>query len=262
MLKSWNSLICAALASAGLALAAAEARAGLFDFLKPKREAAAVRAQSPEGRTFGAGTYSQSNLWQPQSSSVAGGAQSSWAYDAAPGGNYASYDFGGGGATVNCGECDPHQGRVSFCRKLSHQTYYPRSAPYCAPDWGWNQTCWRRIKDNYNCPRPDSRGSCPEPPTALPPQTPVMPPTTTYLPPPPNFANRPVSSQRVSYGQRPRFGASSPTRGHANEVADPESATEAGEWEYEEEAEPQPVTAPPHKRSTSNYYVPSGRMRP
>jgi hypothetical protein len=241
-------VICALLAAVGLSLAAAESRADLFDFLRPKRTAAVARAQSPDGRAFGAG------------------GQTGWGYDANPGGNNGSYDFSGGGLTVNCGECDRHQGRVSFCRKLCHQTYYPRAAPYCMPEWGWNQTCWRRMKDNYNCPRPDFHGSSPEPPASLPPQTPVMPPATTYLPVPRFQVNRPVS-----YGQRQRFPERSPVHGRNGTGPIPEPESQAGEWNYEEEAaiqtdrvQPgaaQPVTAPPREQGHARYYLSPGMRR-
>ena len=286
MLNSTDKIICTLLAAAGLSLTAGETRADLFDFLRPKKSAVVSRAQSPDGRSygtgslgtgsFGTGTYSPRNLWQPQSGGAnqnmpnaaasGAGAQSGWGYEAVPSGNYGSYDFGGGGPTVNCGECDRHQGRVSFCRKLNHQTYYPRSAPYCAADWGWNQTCWRRMKDNYNCPRPDYHGSSPEPPTALPPQTPLVPPATTYLPAPPRAqANRPVS-----YGQPPTLagsftGQSSP-RGRDDRVANPESASDSGDWNYEEVAgsesnAAQPVTAPPRGQGRGSLYPPPGVRR-
>ena len=266
MLNATDKVI-AALLAAGLSLAAVEARADLFDFLRPKRPAAVARAQAPDGRTFGAGAYSSGNPWQPQPT---GSNQAD---------NYANYDFGGGGPTVNCGECDRGQGKVSFCRKLWHQTYYPRSAPYCQPDWGWNQTCWRRMKDNYNCPRPDWHGSCPEPPAPLLPQTPVVPPTTTYLPPPRSQVNRPVSyagqRQPVS-GRAPHIltldgqtatGQQQPASGHAplgergNNAVVPNARTDAGGWDYEEEASPQPVTAPPRGQGHSNYYLGRGVSR-
>jgi hypothetical protein len=164
---------------------------------------------------------------------------------------------------------------VSFCRKVCHQTYYPRSAPYCLPDWGWNQTCWRRMKDNYNCPRPDWQGSCPEVPIPLSPQAPVVPPATTYLPPPPTQVNRPVSyGGRPSYLERPSYGEQlsygeqrqslsghAPLRARAQSAAVPEPATDTGEWDYEEEVPPQPVTAPPRGQGRSAYYLSPGVRR-
>lgn len=262
MLNSTDRMICTFLAAAGLSLAAAESRADLFDFLRPKRATAVSRAQSPDGRTFGAGTYSSRNLWQPQQSAMTQNTQgastggipattvpSGWGYDAAP--------------EINCGECDRHQGRVSFCRKICHETYYPRSAPYCMPDWGWNQTCWRRMKDNYNCPRPDYHASTPEPLLPLPPQTPVMPPATTYLP-----AQRSQGTRAVNYG-RPRqelenrqpYQGHSPLRGRTDAGTALESESESGGWNYEEEAEVQPVATPPRETGRASYYVPPAARR-
>jgi hypothetical protein len=280
VLNSTDKLIGALFAALGLSLTAGEARADLFDFLRPKKAPIVSRSQSPDGRSngtgsFGTGTYSSRNLWQPPSASAnqyapdaatsSAGVQNGWGYEAAPDGNYGTYDFGGGGPTVNCGECDQHQGRVSFCRKLCHQTYYPRSAPYCAADWGWNQTCWRRMKDNYSCPRPDWHGSSPEPPAALPPQTPVAPPTTTYLPVPP----RTQANRSVSYGQPPTLtgsitGQSPPGRDVRS--ASPESSSDSGDWNYEEESglesnAVQPATVPPRNQGRGSYYSPPGVQR-
>lgn len=238
MLNATDKLICALLAAAGLSLAAPESRADLFDFLRPKRTATVARAQSFDGRAYGAGV------------------QNGWGSDPNSGGTYGSYDFSGGGLTVNCGECDRRQGQVSFCRKLCHQTYYPRAAPYCMPEWGWNQTCWRRMKDNYNCPRPDSRASSPEPPASVAPQTPVMPPATTYLPVPRFQANHPVS-----YGQRQQLPERSPVRGRNDMGPIPESGNRAGEWNYEEEAAAQPVMTAPREQGHARYYLSPGMRR-
>lgn len=260
MLKSRDSVICSLLA-AGLSLAAVESRADVFDFLRPKRAAVVARAQAPGG-SYGAPAYSPRSLWQPQPAAngqgaSAANAQNGLGYDAAPSDNYASSYDTDGGPTVNCGECDRYQGRVSFYRKLCHQTYYPRSAPYCMPDWGWNQTCWRRMKDNYNCPRPDCRGSCPEPQSPLPPQEPVMPPATTYLPAPRTQANRAVSYGRSAspLPERQTYQGHAPLRGQADPGATPESESESGDWNYEEEAESAPVAAPPRESGRSPYYL-------
>jgi hypothetical protein len=70
----------------------------------------------------------------------------------------------------NCGQDDHCQTCLRKARKCWKQTYYPRTAPYCQPGWGWNQPCWRRTVDTYNCPRPANpnptprRRVIPEPP--------------------------------------------------------------------------------------------------
>jgi hypothetical protein len=55
---------------------------------------------------------------------------------------------------LNCGQDDHCQKCLRNCRKNCKQTWYPRVAPYCQPGWGWNQPCWRRAADTYDCPRP------------------------------------------------------------------------------------------------------------
>lgn len=268
MLNSRDQVICALLAAAGLSLAAAESRADLFEFLRPNRAAVVARAQSPDGG-YGAAAYRPRGGWQPQPLTMSQNApealaprvsdttvQSGWGNDAAPGVNYGPSDFSGGVPDINCGECDRHQGRVSHWRKMCHQTYYPRMAPYCMPEWGWNQTCWRRMKDNYNCPRPDCHASTPEPRSPLSPQIPVIPPATTYLPPPRSQANRPVS-----YGQRQTFQGQLPMRGLANPGAIPESESEGGEWNYEEDTDEQQAAAPQRENDRSRNYLPPAARR-
>ncbi|HLJ12148.1 MAG TPA: hypothetical protein VKU82_13225, partial [Planctomycetaceae bacterium] len=75
-----------------------------------------------------------------------------------------------------------------ICRAPCRSTYYPRLAPYCQSSWGYTQPCWRRVADNYNCPRPDYHATTPPPPTPRPfapaaepeaPQSPSLPPTSS-----------------------------------------------------------------------------------
>ena len=275
MLNSRDMLICALLAAAGLSLATTEARADLFDFLRPKREVVVARAQSPDGG-YGAAAYQRPRGgWQPQTFTNNQNAPvpmaprasdanvpSGWGNDAASPVSLGSSELSGAGLDVNCGECDRHQGRVSFCRKLCHQTYYPRAAPYCMPEWGWNQTCWRRMKDNYNCPRPDFHGSTPEPRLPLAPQIPVLPPATTYLPSP-----VPRSNQIVNYGQparvfsaRPTSQGQAPPRGPSQRGEISESESGAEEWNYEEITADQQIAAPGHQNDRArNYLLPGVR---
>ena len=55
---------------------------------------------------------------------------------------------------LNCGQDDHCRTYLRLARKQWKQTWYPRAAPYCQAGWGWNQPCWRRTDDTYNCPRP------------------------------------------------------------------------------------------------------------
>jgi hypothetical protein len=165
-----NVMASALVALWGSSLGTAPASAGVFDFLRPAAADSIVRAQSPAGMYA---TSPATPAYQPADGSApASGGGPGWGYSPS--------------ACFNCGECDPHQGWVEFQRRQCHQTYYPRSAPYCQPDWGWHQSCWRRMNDNYNCPRPDSRGSAPSARTPPTPSVPVMPPA----------ANPPASTWR------------------------------------------------------------------
>ena len=145
MLKSRDWTICAL--AAALSLSASASQAALFDFLNPKRPAApTARAQSPERRSAARGASAPG--WQPAGGSRVVQASyseqeipSGWGYDSSP--------------CFNCGDCDHNRKCLPRCRKFWGQTWYPRLAPYCQAGWGWHQPCWRRMADNYNCPRPE-----------------------------------------------------------------------------------------------------------
>ncbi len=252
----WTGL----LAACGLTLAPLEARAGLFDFLRPKTtkdSAAVARGQTPDPRYA---QYPAPNAWQPPAGDPAGpfpqddpNAVNGWGYESSP--------------CYNCGEMDRHQTWIQHWRKKCHQTYYPRSAPYCRPDWGWYQSCWRRMPDNYTCQRPDYHGSTPQPHVSLPPATPVVPPpgvpagapigpqSRAYPP------SRPVGSGRNEYSnsQRATGPGSQRYAGYAGDSAPGDQQT--GEWtETEEPADGPRYDAASQQAERSAYYaVPAGR---
>lgn len=188
MLIDRNLIVGAVAVWFGLSLGAGMARAGVFDFLRPANDQV-VRGQSPVG---GYGPP-PSTTWQP---GAGYGAPPAAASVGGPGWGYSP------AACFNCGESDPHQGWLEFHRRQCHQTYYPRSAPYCQTDWGWHQSCWRRMNDNYNCPRPDSRGSMPSVSPPMAPAVPVMPrgmpPAATSYREPPRTA---APNRFVGYGR-------------------------------------------------------------
>jgi hypothetical protein len=254
----WTGL----LAACGLMLAPMEGRAGLFDFLrpKPKQDSSAVaRGQTPDPRYA---QYPTPNGWQP------------------PGGNYPAGDPAGSfpqddpnagngwgsesSPCYNCGEMDRHQTLIQHWRKKCHQTYYPRSAPYCRPDWGWYQSCWRRMPDNYTCQRPDYHGSTPQPQVPLPPATPVVPPlgvpagaplgpqSRAYPPSRPDGygRNEYSTSRRTTGPGNPRYA------GYSNAGASAYGDQQAGEWiEIEEPADDARYDAGAQQPERSAYYA-------
>jgi len=190
MLKSTNFIVGAIVTLSSLSLGADPTLAGVFDFLHPASTDQVSRAQSPVG---GYAISPAPTTWQPGAGYSTPPAAAS---DSGPGWGHSP------AACFNCGECDPHQGWLEFHRRQCHQTYYPRSAPYCQTDWGWHQSCWRRMNDNYNCQRPDSRGSIPSAGTPMAPAVPVMPrgvppAATTYRQPPHTAA----PNRFVGYGR-------------------------------------------------------------
>jgi len=106
-----------------------------------------------------------------------------------------------------------------------------------------------------------------------------VPPATTYLPPPPGQINRPVSyaGQRqpvsgraphivtldgqTTTGQQQSVSGHAPLHGRGDNTVIPNAARDASEWDYEEEASPQPVTAPPRRQGRASYYHPPGVSR-
>ena len=193
MLISRDWIVCALLAAA-VSLEAGSARAGAFDF-RTQGNRQAGRAQSPEmGHSASSEALhpvSQTPAVTYESSTIAG-----WGYDSSP--------------CFNCGEFDHYQRRVRWCRdKICKETWYPRVAPYCQPSWGYTQPCWRRVADNYNCVRPDYRGSVPKPrraravpalPAEEPPALPEPPELPTSSRPSPAVR---AASQTASYAQPP-----------------------------------------------------------
>ena len=84
--------------------------------------------------------------------------------------------------SFNCGDNDHYIECTRFHRRKCGETWYPRVAPYCEPHWGWAQPCWRRMTDNYNCPR--LQASAPKPPPRKP-RAPSLPPATPPMEPEP-----------------------------------------------------------------------------
>lgn len=42
--------------------------------------------------------------------------------------------------------------RLRHCRSMCKQTYYPAVPFYCAPNYGYYSTCWRKLPDDNRCP--------------------------------------------------------------------------------------------------------------
>lgn len=184
----------ALLVAAGLSGESSRASAGLLDFFGSKK-ASSSRAQSPDPRYLAASQEATPTAHTAAPVAYDSSIPSGWGYDCSP--------------CFNCGENDHYQHRTRSCRAMCKDTWYPRVAPYCQPSWGYTQPCWRRVADNYNCVRPDWRGSSPKPraPTrAAPveeptlPEPPSLPTSSRPLPPVQSAAlTRAPASQPVSY---------------------------------------------------------------
>lgn len=258
MLITRNQFWQGVLAAAVLAMAAVEARAGLFDFLRPKstkKSGSVARGQSPDPRYA---PFPTPNGWQPP----AGGgpapfpqadpyAGSGWGYESSP--------------CYNCGEMDKHQGWLQFWRKKTHQTYYPRSAPYCQPEWGWHQSCWRRMRENYNCQRPDYHASTPQPRMPMPPPVPVAPPGAAPQGPQSRAypSGRTVGYGRSDFGppQRGTGVASSNYSNYGNAGSVARQEPEPGEWTEAEDTSsgPQFDSSPQDAERPAYYSAPAPR---
>ncbi len=176
MLKFRKLVICSLLVGMNLSLAFREnsAVAGLFDFWSPKRKPAAANSADSQrvGQLQGstrAAAYADngvpaSSVADSQAPSIAAYSPQSVPAESAPlspltstGVVFNDYST----HCLNCGQDDHCQSCLRHCRKNCKQTWYPRTAPYCQPGWGWNQPCWRRTVDTYNCPRPQQISSPP-----------------------------------------------------------------------------------------------------
>lgn len=159
-------------------LTAREAQSGLFDWKPFSRTTAASPKPAAKPK-------SQSKSKSSQIIQVSDSDEASMPNELAPiaqpagvVGGYPAYSYDSGYSEApamrvkcetqfdcfNCGEDDPRQCICRHSRKKCGHTWYPRIAPYCATDWGYNQPCWRRTQDNYNCPpQTRSRSSFPAP---------------------------------------------------------------------------------------------------
>ena len=173
MRKTRDLAICALLVAGCVSQLVGQSQAALFDFLRPKRAATADRRDQPK-RAASQTAVRQAAYWQqPATSAVTqatffdSGAPTGWGYDSSPcsdsgcndscckGFLHSLFCCGCSEATCfNCGECDHCITCTRHHRRKCNQTWYPRLAPYCETNWGWTQPCWRRMADNYNCPRP------------------------------------------------------------------------------------------------------------
>lgn len=189
MLKTRDLVICTAVGAALLSLSLCRSHAAEFDFLRPKRAAkSTARGQTP--------------AWQPSGTSAV---SAPTYYESAPPSGWGGYDSS---ACFNCGDCDHCIWYTQTLRRKCGSTWYPRVAPYCQAGWGWTQPCWRRMADNYNCPRPE--GPVSKPRSASPPPVPAAEPLPAIPEPPPpassslsrpsraGDANRTASSARSS----------------------------------------------------------------
>lgn len=62
------------------------------------------------------------------------------------------------------------------CRKCCDQSYYPNCPPYCAPNWGYYPTCWRRMPECWQCPKETMQFvPAAAPAVEVPPQAPPVP---------------------------------------------------------------------------------------
>lgn len=138
MLKLKDGMIGATVVAILLSLAVSPSQAGLFDFLRPKDQVTLASHATPESAASGTIAISATANQEPIASDA--GLPSGWGYDSSP--------------CFNCGESDHYIRCTQNHRRKCGQTWYPRTAPYCVAGWGWTQPCWRRMPDNYNCPRP------------------------------------------------------------------------------------------------------------
>ncbi len=194
MLNSRDLVIGTLLGAIVVSLSGSESKAGFFDFFSPRRPAATTRrAQSPDPAFSAPGTpvpvYHQTgNAYGVTSYDSCG--PTGWGYDSSP--------------CFNCGELDHDQKCLRNFRKKWGQTWYPRVSPYCQSGWGWTQPCWRRMSDNYNCPRPEAPAPISSPtitspaPVAepMPPEPPPEPSTTAVSRSRSSLANRAAGFQR------------------------------------------------------------------
>jgi len=204
--------ICTLLAVLNLSLvfSQSQAAAGLFDRLSSKRKGAVQGNKSSDGQTSGPvspATYSAGKVSLvsyaddgrqessvPVDSSLSIPVGTSESVPEYPVTSTSIEMVDNSTHCINCGQDDHCQSCVRHCRKNCKQTWYPRTAPYCQPGWGWNQPCWRRTADNYNCPRPQQMTPPPQRrvniPEALPEESPANPPASEDVPETPSDESR------------------------------------------------------------------------
>jgi hypothetical protein len=219
--------ICALLAAGCISQLVSQSQAALFDFLRPKRAAATDDRRDPPRGAPSQAAVRQAAYWQQPGSSSAvtqatffdSGAQTGWGHDSSPcsdsgcnngcckGFLHSLFCCGNCDTTsdcFNCGECDHCICTTRHHRRKCNQTWYPRLAPYCEQGWGWTQPCWRRMDDNYNCPRPAVISTKPQPRTYSPPPAPAA----ETLPTPPEPPS--IPSTRRNTPSRPQIASPSP----------------------------------------------------
>ncbi len=224
-----------------------QSHGALFDFLRPKRVAKAVREDQPKSPAPQSAVR-QAAYWQQSGATTAvtqaaffdSGAQTGWGYDSSPCSDATCNDSCCKGflhslfccgckddlSCFNCGDCDHCIACTRHHRRKCNQTWYPRLAPYCETNWGWTQPCWRRMDDNYNCPpRAQANSARPQPapaPAAAPaaeplpePEPPAIPSTRRELPKRPQIATpapRPSRSEPPLADKTADDGQAQPTR--------------------------------------------------
>lgn len=190
MFKFRNTTICGLLVALYLWLpfSQPQAAAGIFDRVSPTRKAAAAAEKPSEARTdapyslarnsrgrVSLTSYAEDNNPESPVTTTPNPAIPAESFTVIPS-TAAPFEMSDNSChCINCGQDDHCQSCLRHCRKRCKQTWYPRAAPYCQPGWGWNQPCWRRTQDAYNCPRPQQmtaprrRIGSPESPAAGPP---------------------------------------------------------------------------------------------
>lgn len=175
MFKTGHLAIGALLATMSLSLAFSQpqAAAGLFDRLSPKRKPVAAASKTSETQADKPASSAKRRAGKIALAVYADEGSGTSAIPVGPSPAMPSYPVetvfpvtstpiegvDGSDYCFNCGQDDHCQTCLRHCRKQCKQTWYPRAAPYCQPGWGWNQPCWRRTVDNYNCPRPQQLAS-------------------------------------------------------------------------------------------------------
>jgi hypothetical protein len=207
--KTRDLAVCALLVAGCVSQLVSQSHAALFDFLRPRRAATTDRRDPPNDNASQAAVR-RAALWRDSGTSAGAsavtqatffdsGAPTGWGYDSSPCSdsecsNSCCKGFlhslfccdccASPSDCFNCGEYDHCIPCTRHHRRKCNQTWYPRLAPYCEPNWGWTQPCWRRMDDNYNCPpRPQSNSMRPQRATPQPPAAPSAEPLPEPEPP-------------------------------------------------------------------------------